>query len=116
MEWFCRYRPLPERLFQAASEAHPLIATRQDLFDEVTSQSAVLDSFVDSQSARCFDLFLGYEDPPKASSRHAAEGWRCFLLQARGEDLESIGVLERLLRNSHSQAHAEIAAALWDRC
>ena len=37
------------------------------------------------------------------------------MLQARGEDLDSIGLLERLLRNPHEQAHAEIAAVLWDR-
>lgn len=67
IEWFNRYRPLPQSLFQAQSEAHPLIATRMDLVDE-----------------------------------------------ARGEDLDSIGLLERLLRNSHEDAHAQIAAILWD--
>lgn len=34
VEWFNRYRPLPQSLFQTQSEAHPLIATRMDLVDE----------------------------------------------------------------------------------
>lgn len=42
--------------------------------------------------------------------------WSIIDAQARGEDLDSIGLLERLLRNSHEDAHAQIAAMLWDRC
>lgn len=65
--WFCRYRPLPEDLFAAASEEHPLIATRQDVVDKT-----------------------------------------------RQEDLDNIGILERLLRCTHDEAHQQMANILWD--
>lgn len=34
----------------------------------------------------------------------------------RGEDLDSIGMLERLLRCTADEAHQHMAALLWDRC
>lgn len=43
-------------------------------------------------------------------------GTRADLANARiGESLESLPLLERLLRCSNADAHAAIAAALWDR-
>lgn len=34
--WFSRYRPLPEALYAAASQVQPLLATRQDVVDQVS--------------------------------------------------------------------------------
>jgi hypothetical protein len=57
-----------------------------------------------------------YREVLRGGRRLGSMLYRCSLCgQARGEDLDSIGLLERLLRNGHDDAHAEIASILWDR-
>ena len=81
------------------------------------------ETHIDSDGiCKCHTLILECRPLPEEVYQHQSETSKPLLSMRQdvfspelGEDLESLPLLERLLRCENSAAHERIAAILWDR-
>jgi tRNA-dihydrouridine synthase 3 len=89
MDFFCRYRPLPEEEFGAQSREHPLIQTRHPIGEGLAPLEALLRDPRPEVHARLSEALLDSTSSEEASSRAAALALALPPPSVRADDAEA---------------------------